>query len=451
MYPYSASNQHLSRLWFPSNHVANANLLLLESAILQTLTSPGQPIYLDQTGFGFTVAAPGTTGPGKLWMTTGQPTNLTLPASVDGDWAVDISANPRALYGARAGGNWPSPPITAASLSVATVWYGWGLPSNTLGQNNDVFLDQMTGVWYGPRQPLGWPVTGFNPQAGASFATVGQPSNATGQNGQWAIDTAAGLIYFKTSGVWGPGSALAPVPVGTWTVTSGVPVGGNPGDFAIDPATLDIYGPYNATTGWPAPMSFAPRPGVWFPTTGTPAGTVGIPGDFAFDKAALVVYGPAGGVAGATVWPAGTPLGQPIAGGAVPIVTTSGQPAPGVGAPGMTAYDPATGLYYLNTAGTWGLAPVTTPVVFGLLQGTTGQPANTLGNNGDWAYDEDANVIWGMKSGGTWPTPGRPVYAVPQTQRPVITGSVTTNTAAVLAQLLTGLAANGQIINNTTP
>ncbi len=433
----------VSRLWYPSNYQANANLLLLESAILQTMTFPAGPIYLDQTGFGFAVAAPGTTGPGKLWQVSGTPTNVNLASAVDGDWAVDLLAQPRALWGPKLTGAWPSTPVTASSLSVAAVWYGWGTPSNTLGQLNDVYLDQMTGQWYGPYSGS-WPVSGFNPQAGAVLATVGAPSNSVGQNGMWAMDTVAGLVYGpKTTGVWPPGVPMAPVAVGVWRATTGVPDDsfGNDGDFALDKAELLLYGPKD-DGAWPVEtISLKPRPGIVLATTGAPSSGVGIQGDWAFDGAARIIYGPRG----ASTWPTGIALGAPVTG--IWRLTT-GAPSNTVGNDGDAALDPAARKYYV---GTWSAAADLVPVVTGVVHGTSGVPANTVGNDGDWAFDAQANTTYGMKSGGVWPTPGIKGYAVPQTSRATITGSRTTDTVNILGQLLTALAATGQVIDSTTP
>ena len=50
-----------------------------------------------------------------------------------------------------------------------------------------------------------------------------------------------------------------------------------------------------------------------------------------------------------------------------------------------------------------------------LLNGT-GAPADTLGNDGDFYLDTAGNVLYGPKSGGTWPTPGTSLVGPPGPQ-----------------------------------
>ena len=113
--------------------------------------------------------------------------------------------------------------------------------------------------------------------------------------------------------------------------------------------------------------------------TGAPGSSVGNNGDFYIDTAADVLYGPkAGGT-----WP--TP-GVNLAG--TPGATGAAGPAGPAGPAGAT-----------GPAGPAGANGNT------VLNGT-GAPGSSVGNNGDFYIDTAADVLYGPKAGGTWPTPG---------------------------------------------
>jgi len=123
--------------------------------------------------------------------------------------------------------------------------------------------------------------------------------------------------------------------------------------------------------------------------TGAPTSSVGNDGDFYLDTAADVLYGPkAGGT-----WPAnGTSL---------------------VGNPGTTGPAGPAGLQ--GPAGPQGLAGPQGPAGANghtILNGT-GAPASGLGNDGDFYIDTAADVLYGPKSSGTWPTPGTSLAGPP--------------------------------------
>jgi Collagen triple helix repeat (20 copies) len=117
--------------------------------------------------------------------------------------------------------------------------------------------------------------------------------------------------------------------------------------------------------------------------TGAPAETLGNDGDFYLDTAADVLYGPK-------------------AGGTWPVNRTSL-----VGNPGTTG--PA------GPAGPQGLAGPQGPAGTNgnrILNGT-GAPPSGLGNDGDFYIDTAADVLYGPKSSGTWPTPGTSLAGPP--------------------------------------
>ena len=105
--------------------------------------------------------------------------------------------------------------------------------------------------------------------------------------------------------------------------------------------------------------------------TGAPASTVGTDGDFYLDTAADVLYGPKTGGS----WPTLEPAWSATRARQAPL----GQLAPRA-----------------RQAGADGNA---------VLNGS-GAPADSVGNDGDFYLDTSADVLYGPKAGGTWPTPG---------------------------------------------
>lgn len=442
--PYRPDN--LERLWFASNPRANANLLLLESAVLSTLAYPAAILALDKTGFGFGPVSSALPLPiaGRLWVVVGTPTLTNLPDANDADWAIDFTSTPRALWGPLLAGTWPTLPITAGSTSVATVWYGMGVPSNTLGRERDLFIDESTGNWFGPRQPAGWPVAGFRPSSGALIGTVGLPNPNVGQDGMFAVDAVNGQMYGpKTNGSWGTPYAMAPVPTGLVTGQATDPrlADGQIGDFWINTQSKTLFGP-KSSTGWPVGMLLGSSAGAFLSGSGAPAPSVGSAGDVYLDTLNIVLYT---AKPTDTTWGTAIQLQSPYV---VAIRPTVGKPLDSQFRDGDQALDLSTGLVYTKTLGAWdnGVQLITAPT--GLVHGTSGLPAGTVGANGDFAWDSQANRWYGPKVSGVWPTSVYGTYEVPTGLRTIIAGSCGGN--AVLFALMQALAANGQLINNTT-
>ena len=121
-------------------------------------------------------APPAVTGPTGDWATsagnvlngTGAPTGT---AGSDGDYYLDTAAG--TLYGAKAGGVWPSvgvsllgPPAPAgpspAAATMRTLLSAREAPPAGTGVDGAFFLDALDGILYGPRADGVWPATGLN-------------------------------------------------------------------------------------------------------------------------------------------------------------------------------------------------------------------------------------------------------------------------------------------------
>jgi len=341
--------------------------------------------------------------------TTGAPLNTV---GNNGDFAIDSSA--KLIYGPKAGGSWPAG-ITlggANGTNGNTILTTSGAPSSGTGANGDYALDPTNKVIYGPKASGTWPGgISFAGTPGANGNTIvpttGAPSNAVGNNGDFAIDSTNKMFYGpKASGVWPAGVTL-----GGTNGTNGntiLTVSGQPsnsagvnGDYAIDPTAKLIYGP-KAAGAWPAAQSLGGSNGnTVLTTSGTPASGTGANGDYAYDPTTKTMYGPKSGGA----WPAGVVLAGTSGN---TVLTTSGQPASGTGNNGDYAYDPtAKTMYGPKSGGAWPAGLV--------LAGTAGTNGNTVlngtgapsgGNNGDFYINTTTNVLYGPKAGGAWPGTG---------------------------------------------
>jgi hypothetical protein len=207
-------------------------------------------------------------------------------------------------------------------------------------------------------------------------------------------------IKWNQTGPQGPAGPAGPVgPVGAIGATGPVgPVGAigatgpaGPAGPKGDTGATGLAGPIGATgpagpVGATGPAGPAGADGnTVLNGTGAPAVTVGNNGDFYLDVAADVLYGPK--VRG--TWPAN---GVSLAGnpGATGPAGPQGVPGPQGPAGPVGAAGPA------GPAGADGNT---------VLNGT-GAPAVTVGHDGDFYIDTAGDVLYGPKSGGTWPANG---------------------------------------------
>jgi hypothetical protein len=143
--------------------------------------------------------------------------------------------------------------------------------------------------------------------------------------------------------------------------------------------------------------------------SGAPLNSLGTDGDFYIDTTAHNLYGPrANGV-----WPSGVAIVGPqgsAGNNGNTLNHGTGAPSSGVGNNGDFYIDTsANNIYGPKAAGAWGSA---TSLIG--LQGsagsngntiltTSGAPSNGTGNNGDFANDATAQVMYGPKAAGAWP------------------------------------------------
>lgn len=210
----------------------------------------------------------------------------------------------------------------SSNLAVgATVSFGTSLPSNTFGNNGDVFINT-TAQSFAQKLAGTWTVVYTISATGqldgtVLFGTSTPPSNTLGNNGDTYINTTTGVFYKKATGAWTQVFSMASGPAGprgnSLLNGSGAPTTqGVNGDFYYDTTGLVIYGP-KAGGVWPGTgTSVAPQvPNTVRHGTTNPSNGLGIDGDFYINTSTVYLFGPK--VSGA--WPAGTPISgipQPV-------------------------------------------------------------------------------------------------------------------------------------------
>ncbi|WP_268125332.1 tail fiber domain-containing protein [Roseivirga pacifica] len=377
---------------------------------------------------------------------------------------------------------------------------GTGAPAATLGQDGDFYVDTNANTYYGPKTAGAWGTAislvgpagadgadgtngtdGVDGKDGNSFLNgAGAPAATLGQDGDFYVDTNANTYYGpKTAGAWGAPTSLvgsagtngADGTNGTDGVDgkdgnsflngTGAPAAtlGQDGDFYVDTNANTYYGPktagaWGAATSLVGPAGADGADGVdgtngtdgvdgkdgnsFLNGTGAPAATLGQDGDFYVDTNANNYYGPktagAWGTATSLVGPAGADGADGIDGtngtdgvdgkDGNSFLNGTGAPAATLGQDGDFYVDTNANTYYgPKTAGAWG-APTSLvgPAGADGADGTngtdgidgkdgnsflngTGAPAATLGQDGDFYVDTNANTYYGPKTAGAWGTP----------------------------------------------
>lgn len=358
--------------------------------------------------------------------TDGDPSNSV---GVNGDYAYDPAT--KIIYGPKAGGAWPTG-LAFAGADGNTILTVSGVPSNLTGKDGDYAYDPATKIIYGPKASDVWPAgiafagtDGTNGLDGADGAdgktvltTAGIPSNVIGIDGDYAIDPNTQIIYGpKNAGIWPAGVNLKGSNGNTLLTTAGVPdnASGANGDYAYDPATNILYGP-KAAGIWPAGVLLKGEPGTdgidgidgidgangntILTTTGVPAPGIGANGDYAYDPIANIMYGPKA----ENIWPAGIPFAGINGTDGHTILSTSGAPSVGDGNDGDLAWDSAAKtMYGPKAAGVWPAGITLSGTNGNTILTVSGVPGVELGVNGDYAYDPASKVFYGPKAAGVWP------------------------------------------------
>ena len=180
----------------------------------------------------------------------------------------------------------------------ANVSFGSTLPQNTSGKNGDVFINTSAGS-FAQKIAGTWTVVYTLSSSGSSFdGTVlyglGIPSSTLGNNNDTYINTGTGIFYQKAAGAWGQVFSMQTGPAGSpgangtngtngingKTILNGTTnpsniSTGTDGDFYINTGTFMFFGP-KAGGVWPAGTSLAGADGATGPAG--PTGSTGATG-----------------------------------------------------------------------------------------------------------------------------------------------------------------------------
>jgi hypothetical protein len=190
------------------------------------------------------------------------------------------------LYGPKDDSGWGNPIMVLMGKDGqdgedgSQIHAGNGAPDPSLGDLGDFYLDQSNGDFYGPKTENGWgsPTNisgddGQDGQDGEDGSTIhagqGPPSGSMGKIGDFYLDKSTGDFYGpKTQNGWGTPTNLkgddgedgqdgADGEDGSQIhAGSGAPAPslGDLGDFYLDQANYDMYGP-KTNQGWGAPIN----------------------------------------------------------------------------------------------------------------------------------------------------------------------------------------------------
>lgn len=148
-----------------------------------------------------------------------------------------------------------------------TYWYsGNGVPSDTNGKSNDIYIDVVTSNLY--KKSITWILIGnIKGNPGTQIYTAsGVPNNSFGSDADFYLNTATSDYYLKISSVWqlqGSLRGIQGVNGATWLNGTSNPTSGqgNVNDFYINTTTSDYYLKTNSTT-WTLQGNFKGNPGA---------------------------------------------------------------------------------------------------------------------------------------------------------------------------------------------
>ncbi|MDY3532926.1 hypothetical protein PG330_03305, partial [Riemerella anatipestifer] len=342
--------------------------------------------------------------------------------------------------------------LLLAAVALGSIAFGQVRTNSTVNQevlsNSTAFMDASSSPDWNSSINLGkgliFPRVDLVQLTALSSVGSGGPANyptrmdgmlvynvGTGRSGLGGVDVVPGFYYYENKsnllngGTWKPlGSATTLAGANGKSVLNGtiepLSTTGTVGDFYINTATNQIYGPKTAS-GWGVGTSLIGPQGIQGPQgVAGPAGATGPQG----------LQGPAG------------PVGATGAQG-FSMLSGTGVPASSLGVNGDSYVDAATGTVYKKTSGVWtstgqtlkgatgaqgiqgpqgvagpagatgpqGLQGPTGPVGatgtqgFSMLSGT-GVPASSLGVNGDSYVDAATGTVY-KKTSGVWTSTGQ--------------------------------------------
>lgn len=289
----------------------------------------------------------------------------------------------------------------AYTANTASFYSGSGVPVNSNGNDDDLYVDYVTMILY-KRVSGSWVSQGNFFQSGIMFVGSGIPGNSIGYDGSFYFDVLTSTVYGpKVSGSW----------VGTSTynlrrasLLSGLQAGlsnsvGFDGDFYFATDTRRLFGP-KVSGSWNLSAGIALTGGSFLSGSGAPGASVGLTGDFYLDIVTGILYGPKlsdgswTGVATSNIYRASF-----LSGTDANLVSNGAS----IGINGDFYFASDTGyLYGPKTAGAWNLSQRVS-LVGGRFYSGSGVPSGSVGGVGDSYLDTVTGIIYGPKLlAGSW-------------------------------------------------
>ena len=344
-------------------------------------------------------------------------TGTTVPANnlgSNGDWYFRTAT---ATIYRKSGGTW-SIQVDIDGEDGAVWHSGTGIPANNLGITGDWYFRTSNGFVYEKTSSTVWTfrrdITGpqgdqgeqgeQGPQ-GIGGATwhfgSGAPSNSLGDDTDLYLRTSNNNVYRKASGSWSVITDLSGADGATWYTGSGAPSSslGQNGDWYFRTSNANIY--RKAGGSWSVQVDIDAEDGsVWHSGSGVPSSSLGAINDWYFRTSNGFVYektssftwtfrrditGPQGeqGINGAT-WHSGTTA-----------------PSSSLGSNGDFYLRTSNNTVYQKASGSWSVITDLSGADGATWHSGSGVPSSSLGDSGDWYFrTSNANIY--RKTGSTW-------------------------------------------------
>lgn len=278
--------------------------------------------------------------------------------------------------------------------------YGIIAPVPSIGNDNDTYLNQTTGLLH--TRVLGvWDAGIPFGDANSTISGTGAPIDPIGVDGNYYLDISDSTIYGpKTLGTWVGAATISLHRGGAYLTGTGVPpaLDGIIGDYFLNTTTGILYGPKIILTDWVGVTEILAVPkGQILTGVGVSVmlPTFGEDGAFFLDTASGYLYGPKA----SGIWPISNYYNISN-GGRIRIGT--GVPSPLLGENGDTFFDTSTlEMYGPKAAGVWptavSLSGPIGPAGNTILSGISTPTAGT-GDDGDFYIDKSSSILYGPKS-----------------------------------------------------
>jgi hypothetical protein len=289
----------------------------------------------------------------------------------------------------------------AYTANAASFYSGSGVPVNSYGNNDDLYVDYSTMILY-KRISGSWVAQGNFFQTSIMFVGTGAPSNSVGYDGSFYFDVATSIVYGpKVAGSW---TGVATYSLRRASMLSGLQSAlnnsvGFDNDFYFATDTRTLFGP-KTSGSWSLSTGIALTGGAFLSGSGAPAASLGLTGDRYLDITTGLLYGPKLSDGAWTGVVTSNLFRAAFLNGTDANLVSNGA---SIGIDGDFYYATDTGyLYGPKTSGGWVLSQRVSLVGARFYSGS-GAPSGSVGGVGDSYLDTVSGIIYGPKLlAGSW-------------------------------------------------